>query len=716
MSVANATSGGTAHVLPAERAKCSFDIEVMTDLVTGGGKRKERAKGFEHLFDRLPFNDTHLDEFRSYQELAEKKHERAAAAMGVVRDNPKFMLAHQGGKVSMGQFLSSSGISIHFSMFLTFVRTQADKAQQAAWLDHAVNGRFLGAYAQTELGHGSNIRALETTATFDRETDEFVVHSPTLTSMKWWPTGIQACTHAALMAQLVIDGVSYGFHGFFVQLRDDCGHCMPGVEVGEIGPKFDQAHNYIGYARFTHVRIPRFNMFAKSQQVTREGVYVPAPPKLSKFKYISMMSTRVAFVGMSGDSAAKSATIAARYLSVRAQGFTDTTAEDPLALGEHRVMDYRMTQHRVLRATGLAYMFHFTARWVGDYLTRVQREVSEGNESAADELPELHASCAGLKVWSTLYAHEAMEDMRRACGGQGFLRSSALGDIVTEFGVAVTGEGEQVILSMQVARYLIKAAQEQRAGKPLAGTVRYLEGEASKPELCLSSSVEAPRRLEALVEMYKDRARRFTLDLEARFTAARDRGGSFDEALNSVAVRAYKASETHCIYVFVRNFKQAIDEYVKDEACAAALRRLAELVFLQIMRDQAGDWIESLDYARLGALEDRIEELLTELRPDCVGLTDSFGHSDMALKDSTLGRFDGNVYEAIYERAKRSPLNEDGKQMVAWDHFSKVLDLDFLRSGMETQRVLPTDVDAVGFVHQAQGSSGVAPVAVASKL
>lgn len=45
--------------------------------------------------------------------------------------------------------------------------------------------QVIGCYAQTELGHGSNIRALETTATFVRGTDEFELHSPTITATKW---------------------------------------------------------------------------------------------------------------------------------------------------------------------------------------------------------------------------------------------------------------------------------------------------------------------------------------------------------------------------------------------------------------------------------------------------------------------------------------------------------------------------------------------------
>jgi acyl-CoA oxidase len=46
---------------------------------------------------------------------------------------------------------------------------------------------MIGTYAQTELGHGTFIRGLETTATFDEKTQEFVLNTPTLTAFKWWP-------------------------------------------------------------------------------------------------------------------------------------------------------------------------------------------------------------------------------------------------------------------------------------------------------------------------------------------------------------------------------------------------------------------------------------------------------------------------------------------------------------------------------------------------
>lgn len=45
-------------------------------------------------------------------------------------------------------------------------------------------GNIIGAYAQTEMGHGTFIRGLETTATYDPSTKEFVMHSPTITAYK----------------------------------------------------------------------------------------------------------------------------------------------------------------------------------------------------------------------------------------------------------------------------------------------------------------------------------------------------------------------------------------------------------------------------------------------------------------------------------------------------------------------------------------------------
>lgn len=52
----------------------------------------------------------------------------------------------------------------------------------------------------------------------------------------------------------------------------------------------------------------------------------------------------------------------------------------------------------------------------------------------------------------------------------------------------------------------------------------------------------------------------------------------------------------------------------------------------------------------------RVKELLSQLRPNAVALVDAFDIHDKKL-NSVLGRYDGNVYENMFEWARRSPLN-----------------------------------------------------------
>jgi acyl-CoA oxidase len=99
--------------------------------------------------------------------------------------------------------------------------SQGSPEQVAQYGTAAMNLSVIGAYAQTELGHGSNVAQLETTATYDPSTQEFDIHSPTLTSTKWWIGAMgKTATHAVVQAQLILlGGVNKGPHLFIVQLR-----------------------------------------------------------------------------------------------------------------------------------------------------------------------------------------------------------------------------------------------------------------------------------------------------------------------------------------------------------------------------------------------------------------------------------------------------------------------------------------------------------------
>lgn len=80
-----------------------------------------------------------------------------------------------------------SPISLHFAMFVPALRNLGTPEQQAKWLPKAMNMKIIGTYAQTEMGHGTFIRGLETTAIYDQRNRQFVINSPTITAYKWWP-------------------------------------------------------------------------------------------------------------------------------------------------------------------------------------------------------------------------------------------------------------------------------------------------------------------------------------------------------------------------------------------------------------------------------------------------------------------------------------------------------------------------------------------------
>ena len=108
-------------------------------------------------------------------------------------------------------------LGLHQSMFLNCLELFCNDEQRAKWLPLAQNVNIIGCYAQTELGHGSNVAGLESTAIFDKETDEFVINTPTKTATKWWPGDMgRHANFALLYARLIIDENDYGVVPFLV--------------------------------------------------------------------------------------------------------------------------------------------------------------------------------------------------------------------------------------------------------------------------------------------------------------------------------------------------------------------------------------------------------------------------------------------------------------------------------------------------------------------
>jgi len=167
-------------------------------------------------------------------------------------------------------------------MFVPNIISLCDDEQQAEWLPMCRDFRMIGCYAQTEVGHGSNVRALETTATFLPESQggmrggSFVINSPTITSYKAWPGTLgRNANHAMVIARLIDgEGVDRGVHNFLVPLRSMTDHTLlPGVETNDLGPKIGYNNMDNGLASFKNVVIPRRNMAMRFSEVDEQGKY-----------------------------------------------------------------------------------------------------------------------------------------------------------------------------------------------------------------------------------------------------------------------------------------------------------------------------------------------------------------------------------------------------------------------------------------------------------
>ena len=149
-------------------------------------------------------------------------------------------------------FPGQSPITLHQTMFTRAMQMFATDEQQAHYMPQIGNLNIIGCYAQTELGHGSNVAGLETTATYDEASETFLIHSPSIKAAKFWP-GALGCqsNYACIFARCIALGNDYGVQPFIVQIRDRETHePLPGIEVGDIGTKLGYNSIDNGYLYF----------------------------------------------------------------------------------------------------------------------------------------------------------------------------------------------------------------------------------------------------------------------------------------------------------------------------------------------------------------------------------------------------------------------------------------------------------------------------------
>ncbi|KAK9095266.1 hypothetical protein Scep_026735 [Stephania cephalantha] len=634
--------------LAHERNKAQFDVEAMK-IVWAGSKhafdvsnRMARLVANDPVFSK---DDRHLLGRKELFKEAMRK-----AAHGWRRIN-ELRLSDEEASRFRSFIDEPSFIDAHWEMFVTTIKGQGNEEQKQKWLPLAYKLQIIGCYAQTELGHGSNVRGLETTATFDPRSDEFVINSPTLTSTKWWPGGLgKASTHAIVFARLKLGTQDHGVHGFIVQLRSLDDHVpLPGITIGDIGMKFGNGgYNAMdnGFLRFDDVRVPRNHMLMGLSQVTREGKVLESnvPRQLA---YGAMVYVRKFIVSEASTALSRAVCIATRYSAIRRQfGSHDGGPET-------QVIDYKTQQSRLFPLLASAYAFRFVGEWLKLLYTDLTRRIQSNDFST---LPEAHACTAGLKSLTTSVTAGAIDECRKLCGGHGYLCSSGLPQLFAAYVPACTYEGENNVMLLQVAKFLVKIVSQLGSEKRCVGTTAYME-RVEHLMHCSCEVREAEDWLKPYVamEVFEARSMRMLVACAQKISKMPSQEEGFSELSSDLA----EAATAHCQLIVVSKFIEKLREDIPGEGVKDQLEVLCNICILSLIHKHKGDFLSTRSItpkqASLG--NDQLRHLYTQVRPNAIALVDAFNHTDHYL-GSVLGRYDGNVYPKLYDEAWKDPLND----------------------------------------------------------
>ncbi|KAK3719470.1 hypothetical protein LTR37_004328 [Vermiconidia calcicola] len=561
---------------------------------------------------------------------------------------------------SMAQYLCDdvTPYMVHYAMFVTTIREQGSEEQRAYWMPKVESMEVIGCYAQTELGHGSNVRGLECQARWDPKTKEFALHSPTLTASKWWNgTMGRTANHAIVMAQLLLpknegsdEYTNKGVHPFIVQIRDMKTHQpMPGIAVGDIGPKYGYAPMDNGYMLFDNHRIPYSAMLSRYSMVDQNnGTYFQ--PENPAVVYGSLTYVRAQIIMHARLIIARAVTIAVRYTSVRRQ-FSDRDSKDPKA-PELAVLDYPTVQIRILPLLATAFALHYCGESMHRLYETTRAEIDKGDFR---RLAVLHAQSSGLKSLCTELAANSIETCRRAMGGHGFGGPSGFIQLNNDYLSKPTVEGDNWMITQQTASYLIKRMQAAAAGKgqPQDDIEKHCRQYLSEKSNYRPDQLRIFDNDEDLVESFRRRSR----DMTYRAHVERNER---KRSWNSMQIQLRKVSHSESQSILVSNFYDAVNGSSVSSTLKTHLRTLFRLFAFYTMDNEARDFSKAnaVSEEDLDALPSKIQELMAQIRPHAVKLVDSWKIPDFLL-DSALGRYDGKVYEDLFNRAHRlNPLNE----------------------------------------------------------
>jgi len=514
---------------------------------------------------------------------------------------------------------------VQFGLFGGSIQKLGTKKHHDQYLSDAGKTNLLGCFAMTETGHGSNVRGIRTTATYDPTTDSIIIHTPGKNDNKEYIGNALHSTIATVFAQLIVNGKNEGVHAILVPLRNERHELLEGITIEDNGYKLGLNGVDNGKIWFNSVSVPRENLLDKYGEITKEGSYSSSIKNPNK-RFFTMLGTLVGgriCVARGALGGAKMAlTIAVKHALNRRQ------FNDSIKIQEDLIMDYPTHQIRLTPSIASAYVYHVV-------LEEMMKRYSDDSQP---DKRQIETQVAGLKSVITWFANDTIQECREACGGKGYLLENRIADLKGDVDIFTTFEGDNTVLLQLAAKGILSDFKAEFNSAGFTSVLKLLQSQLSDKLTAInplySNKVDAEHLYNPKFHKhaFNYRTRRLTYTLAMRIRGYIKKGVPSYQAFLKVQTHLLalgKAYSTELAYSVFSEFCTTIE----DETYRELLEKVGTLHALQQIHLDARWYLEQgyLGSTKSKAIRQRVERLSTELRPHIEVLADGFGIPEHCL-------------------------------------------------------------------------------------